>query len=300
MTKLLFISPHLDDVVLSCGAYIASVAGTTAAVTIASVFTSSGEQDDAVVNALYEVRRNDDIRAAALLGATAIHLGFADAPLRNSHYHNFNTLLFHHQLPEQELPVAERIAARLQSLVQTLQPDVVYFPLGVGGHIDHQVVYASSKMITHATIRWYEDLPYAWLPGWSMVRMTQLQGVPDTATAYGSFEAPAVTASTLRFITSYISSEEDKARSYAMWQHEWGLLRQPYQHVLQWQLPDGMYARQAHSMPLHSVLAKADAISCYDTEWPALFGEEKQDIEKTLLAAIHDNQYQELFWCKTE
>ena len=92
--RFVFISPHLDDAVLSCGALIEALAASNETV-VATVFSEAspapwsrpargflkacGEPD---ALALYERRREEDIAALESMGARPLHLGFTDAIFR--------------------------------------------------------------------------------------------------------------------------------------------------------------------------------------------------------------------------
>lgn len=296
MTKVVFISPHLDDVVLSCGAHIAALVNEAVAVDIVSVFTGAGEEAAPEIAALYETRRNDDIKAAALLGATPVHLGFTDAPFRNKRYYNFSTLLFHHQLPEEELTLVHRIAERLRVLLHAVQPDQVYFPLGVGGHIDHHIVFAAGLLSEGFPVSWYEELPYAQLPGWNMLRLAGIHAVPyEKAT---DPELPAITlqAVTLPFVKNYITSAEDKEQSSLLLQKEWDGVGGSVKLVSECLLEGAVICKNIWKMPAICLQTKAAAIACYSTEWPVLFGSDVVNIEKWLRAEDAGELYSEAYW----
>src|SRR5260221_483070 len=94
MSRLLIISPHLDDAVLSCGARIAKTVESGGEVVVATCFTTPWEAAPEELQQLYDRRKADDGDALKMLGAGIRHLGFTDAPFRNPQYYNFNTILF--------------------------------------------------------------------------------------------------------------------------------------------------------------------------------------------------------------
>lgn len=298
MRKILLISPHLDDAVLSCGARIAALTATGVTVAIVTVFTSAGENATQERLRLYKARKQDDIKAAALLGAETIHLGYTDAPFRNSRYHNFNTLLFHHRLPEEERLLVQDIAARLAKLVRDQQPDSVYFPLGTGGHIDHHIVYESSLLLPGTAVTgYYEELPYALLEGWSSIRLAHIQAVPVGNEPMPFIRPVAFSATSLSFVKNYITSPEDAALSEARLLAEWELVREEESSGRLWMGNGPLIRYNKEVQPVARLQQKCAAIACYTTEYPTLFGTVKQ-MQDTLCVGQEGDKYYEISWLK--
>jgi hypothetical protein len=55
----------------------------------------------------------------------------------------------------------------------------VVAPLGVGGHVDHQVAHAACRALTGADVRYYEDTPYVLTPYQLPRRLARLDAVAD-------------------------------------------------------------------------------------------------------------------------
>ncbi len=88
----LFISPHLDDVVLSCALRILKEREAGKSVAVATVCSRGlalpGPLD------LYAGRRNEDQRALSILGVEGpIHLGFQDSLFRSLFYTSFEHII---------------------------------------------------------------------------------------------------------------------------------------------------------------------------------------------------------------
>src|SRR5688572_14693830 len=90
-----FISPHLDDTVLSCGGLIHQLASTGEQVVNVTVITADQPDDVpftwlagrnhaawALGNKPFAQRRIEDANAAAILGMESVHLGMLDAIYR--------------------------------------------------------------------------------------------------------------------------------------------------------------------------------------------------------------------------
>ncbi|MCB2214017.1 PIG-L family deacetylase [bacterium] len=168
----IFISPHLDDVALSCGGLVWDLAQGGDCVEIWSVF--AGEPPEGPYSAFAEenhqrwgrsgreamiLRWEEDRAACTVLGAAQRHLDFPDAiyrsdPKTGKPVVNNNDELFGKQ-PEAWLvqAIAARLAGELPAGAQ------VVFPLGLGGHIDHRAVVAAGRRLGR-TSAWYADYPY--------------------------------------------------------------------------------------------------------------------------------------------
>jgi hypothetical protein len=155
----LYVSPHLDDVAFSCAASLLQRRGR---VIVATVFTE-GKGSAA--------RRAEDRKA--LKGFEVVHLGFIDAPDRLRIKPGFTSLVLK---PKVDRGLVQRIRQVLRPLLR--EAGRVYFPLGIGGHIDHRTVFEAHP--PHA--RFYEDRPYALAEPLRRLRLLELRG--------GSSKAP--------------------------------------------------------------------------------------------------------------
>lgn len=279
MSRLLIISPHLDDAILSCGARIAWEKAQGNEIRVATCFTASP------MTALYRQRMNDDIQALGLLGAQPIHLGFTDAPFRDSQYHNFSTILFHHKSPENTQPLVESIRTAIQNLAISWKPDEIIFPLGTGGHIDHQLVWQTSHYFWNADCMtgYYEDLPYALIPGWSAARWHALGA---TATQPSSITQPRIIPeladAPYPFVKNYTDPGSDAANSAAKYRQEFTGLTPIHHQTRQWTLEGHDFILEPTIVDDAYFNKKTEAIACYSTEWPALFGKDKSGIANQL------------------
>ena len=117
-----------------------------------------------------EKRRAEDERYAYFAEAALVDLDLPDAVHRG--YEGDDALL---GMPD---PDDEPPAEMLRREILRLEPQQVYFPLGVGGHVDHRLcrdaglvlledgrswVMPSPDMALHTSF--YEDFPYAWWNG---------------------------------------------------------------------------------------------------------------------------------------
>ncbi len=178
MANIVFISPHLDDAVLSCNLRIMRHVAAGDTVSIISVFTNCQGSVE---------RKAEDAEACQLLGATLVHLDFPDAPIRNNRYKIIRNIVFS-EPDEIDLACLQEIRTVLDKLIPALNPTTIYFPLAAGTHIDHRLVWqVAQSLMTEAEIYYYEDRPYSLWPGILAARLQHL-GVQHNMPAISSDE----------------------------------------------------------------------------------------------------------------
>jgi LmbE family N-acetylglucosaminyl deacetylase len=168
VSRIVAVSPHLDDAVFSCGATLARHAAQGHEVVVLTAFTATVPDPQGFALACQTdkgigpevdymaLRREEDQRACARLGAAAVHAGLPEAPHRG--YEDAAALFA--GLREDD-PAVETLKVVLGTALQQLEPDLLLAPLGVGGHVDHVAVdRALDALGAHGRLRWI-DLPYA-------------------------------------------------------------------------------------------------------------------------------------------
>lgn len=159
-SDLLFISPHLDDVVFSCSGLIINERLARKKILVATIF-SKGD-DTAERRRDYERRYAEDTKAMELLGLEYRWLDFPDAPVRSQIYDSF--IGKHLETLPADSELLNEISSRLVELWEETRPETTYFPLGVGSHIDHRLAFAcASALPKGARVVFYEDRPYVFL-----------------------------------------------------------------------------------------------------------------------------------------
>jgi LmbE family N-acetylglucosaminyl deacetylase len=174
MTVALFLSPHLDDAILSCAGRIGRHVARGERVVLLTAF-SHADPDDA---AGWAARRREDQAAAARLGAEPRWLGMPDAPFRDPLYASFDFDVLGGPHAPGDAAWRGRLAARLRQELESLRPAAVYAPLGVGDHVDHRLVFEAAAGL-HPGLRCYEDHPYALVPHAVRRRLDALGLVAD-------------------------------------------------------------------------------------------------------------------------
>jgi len=183
----IFISPHLDDIALSCGGTVRRLANQGRRPVIASLCTADAPPGQPLSPAAqhehwqwqlgdrpYQARCAEDTQVAAMLGALPLHLGLLDAIYRHDdegrplyegkqfmggQVHPYD---WDHNYPDVfkaiERAVRDGAAADSDGSLR------VFCPLTVGGHVDHIVARRAVEAVCQPRripIRYYEDYPYA-------------------------------------------------------------------------------------------------------------------------------------------
>ena len=189
MSTHLFLSPHLDDVVLSCGGQIAQLVRSGRRVHVVTVFAGDAAPEAAVsphVQELHERwkldrhnpspgRRAEDRAALKTISASiqVTHLPFPDCVYRLGKmgwplYFTRDSIFG--EVAEVESPLMAEIAQALRRM-RLPRDAAVYLPLTAGHHVDHQIVRAAGERWLQSRIahlksqtRYYEEYPYAERP----------------------------------------------------------------------------------------------------------------------------------------
>lgn len=193
---ILFISPHLDDIALSCGGMVRRLTRAGNPVLIVTLCTADAPPGQELSPAAqhehwqwqlgdqpYFHRRQEDERMAAQLGAQTAHLGLLDAIYRRSgragstsgvplyEGKDFMSGRVHPWDWEHQLPA---VVEALQRVFATHQPERVYGPLTAGGHVDHIITRrALEQLVQPRQLIYYEDYPYAQKDPASLARLLE-------------------------------------------------------------------------------------------------------------------------------
>ncbi len=187
--RALFISPHLDDAILSSSALI-SYLSRFSQVTIATVF-SNGSADLLTRFArrfvescgfntsdlLFRQRRKEDKDACNAINAHPWYGQQIDASMRRIHSPSFSRSMMGFILPEflhiyplgrsvfsgkissKDRETVNLTYSSLASLQSLIQPDRVFCPIGIGQHVDHIMTRKIAEKVFQRIIYW-SDFPY--------------------------------------------------------------------------------------------------------------------------------------------
>lgn len=171
--EALYVSPHEDDVWLSCAGRLLSEKAQGLRPLVAIVFSSAVRGD------------GDAGQALERLGVATRRLGFSPAPERNEFYQSFSRASFERH-SEDERMLGE-LAGRLNDLAVETRARHVYLPLGVGSHVDHRLCHDAGLRALHEgtgrNVFLYEDRPPGLIPGTVRMRLCAVGArLPPAAT----------------------------------------------------------------------------------------------------------------------
>lgn len=175
----IYLSPHLDDVTLSCGGQVfqATSAGQRVLIvtitagdppaTAVSGYAQSLHDRWALATDAVAARRAEDEVANAILGADTLHWSLPDCIYR---YHPTTGASLYVSDPDifgdlhpAESPLVAILSEQIAALPAHRQ---LYAPLTLGHHVDHQLTrLAAEQAFAQAALCYYEDYPYAQKPG---------------------------------------------------------------------------------------------------------------------------------------
>ncbi len=170
------LSPHLDDAALSCGGFIARATALGEPVLVVNICSGSpppATEFSPFAQSLHARwglppatvvahRRVEDAVALGVLGADALLVPALDAIYRRPDVYADETKLFAVPAPDDDL--ADVVRTLIASLTERYARASFYLPLGVGFHVDHQLVFSAATaalLETDASFAYYEDFPYA-------------------------------------------------------------------------------------------------------------------------------------------
>ena len=180
----LYLSPHLDDAVLSCGGLIAQQVRAGERVLVLTVFAGDpppgelspfagllaalwGADEDPVA-----LRRAEDRAAVERLGAAWEHWEYPDCIFRRAAgtgepLYPTQEAIFGDVHPAERTALTEELAGRLEAYCAARRPATVYSLLTAGHHVDHQLLqWAARRLAAQGWhVRHYEDYPYVAEPG---------------------------------------------------------------------------------------------------------------------------------------
>lgn len=169
----IYLSPHLDDAVLSCGGSIATQTAAGRTVLIATL--AAGEPDGTELSgfaqslhASWELvvetvsrRRQEDKAACRRLGADYWHGTLPDCIYRT---HPETGDPFYNSVPALFGEVDTAESALIDGLVQQMAAfpphDQIVVPVTAGNHVDHQLTRIAAERCFGNGLLYYEDYPY--------------------------------------------------------------------------------------------------------------------------------------------
>ena len=163
-----YLSPHLDDVALSCGGTVAARSARGERVLVVTIcageppagiplppfIEEAYRKVGVVASEVVRLRRREEQRAMDILGAELELLDELDAIYRlPERYHSAETIFGDVADADPLVPVAAAIIGRVAP------ETVLHAPLGIGGHVDHRILHRAAAD-SPRRVEFYEDFPY--------------------------------------------------------------------------------------------------------------------------------------------
>lgn len=179
--KVLLLSPHADDAAYSVGGIVAHLSR-QADIQLMTIFGRSGwalpqAPCERSVDAISKMREEEDraycrrrrIDYTLLACPDSFVMGYDEAKEMNV-------------AAAGDLRTAN-IVRLIRDVMLYLAPHVVLAPIGLGGHIDHQIVRTAADALDQDQVLYYEDIPYcAGLPLAEMESQLVAQGLAIAVT----------------------------------------------------------------------------------------------------------------------
>ncbi|HEY7123706.1 MAG TPA: PIG-L family deacetylase [Ktedonobacterales bacterium] len=190
----IYLSPHFDDVVMSCGGSIGLQTACGLQALVITAFASApaqaphnplAEQAHQKMGlpdnpqSVVEARRKEDAAAVSTLGTDYLWLDLHDAIYRGAPAYYQNDEALFGEVVSGDFPLEERLATILQEVLERAPTATLYAPLGIGHHVDHQLCCSAAYRLAQpgAHIKFYEDFPYVATAGTLERRVSELGGV---------------------------------------------------------------------------------------------------------------------------
>jgi len=177
--KHIFFSAHIDDVIFSCSGYISKLKKKE--ILIVTVFSDYNEKIYSRHAKLYlksfnfnnakeyfNLRKKEEKRVAKILNFDFKWLDFPEAIFRfkkkfafYSFYYPKTSKLFGsvNKKDMEILPIIENEIKRILKIYSD-NKSKLYFPLGIGNHVDHQILNRIGQSFSNKKIFFFEDFPY--------------------------------------------------------------------------------------------------------------------------------------------
>ncbi|HEY6881553.1 MAG TPA: PIG-L family deacetylase [Polyangiales bacterium] len=173
----IYVSPHMDDAVYSCGGHIAQRRDEGARVLVLTVF-GNGRDDDRGSGVFGDIaqRKREERAAMDVLDIDHLLLNLPDMVVRKKTARD----LVRYAIPFAQLgpsALQRQLAAAIAAVRSRLGTPTakLFFPLGIGAHPDHRFVFeVGAAVAEEPTVWFYEDVPYAEVPALREDRLYQL------------------------------------------------------------------------------------------------------------------------------
>jgi LmbE family N-acetylglucosaminyl deacetylase len=176
----IYLSPHYDDAALSCGGTIHHQTRAGEPVLVMTICAAPPPMNDPFspfAQGMHDIwgelenviatRQTEDRAAMEILGADHVWFDFLDCiyrgdPQKSKWFYNNNDGLYGEVHPA-DWGLVDSIIETLEGQNSVDTSSIIYAPLTVGHHVDHQIVHAAAWELYNRgrQVMFYEDYPYA-------------------------------------------------------------------------------------------------------------------------------------------
>lgn len=186
--KILILSPHLDDVVLSCCNYALQKQTRGYLIKIITIFTDFKVSCLSIDAKIYlkksgfnnvvdfsQARKNEDLAAMKFLGFEYEYWNLIDGCFRENHnepIYKSNQHLFSGKIKKNDQKNIIKLIAKLKQINYKEFTEIL-IPLGIGFHADHLITkFCAEQSFPFEKIKYYVDWPYAFNPkNWNLKKI---------------------------------------------------------------------------------------------------------------------------------
>jgi LmbE family N-acetylglucosaminyl deacetylase len=277
-TKHIFLSPHLDDAVFSCGGLIARASSLGCPVEVHTFYTKQvnanalppEQQKIAAKYAMYEKRKKEDSAALFSLGAKPIWTNYTERffspPWLDKILHIFKTPM---DASLDKFANVPSIKQYLIELCDTCSEAYLFAPLGIGNHYDHVELFLASLITAQEKKAW--DRFFFYEDAYSLGTRMRMRHFVSGSVCWRWWQAPAV-RSIKWFLKSNLMALQASGRTAVEYLPEhfprmrWSVRTEPLQGFEEKKLKAvSMYKTQAKALGGMPMLARI--YRCYHRFW---------------------------------
>jgi hypothetical protein len=178
--KAVFVSPHLDDAVFSCGGEIERLVQ-EGPVLMLNLFTRYLGEVKVRAVVLGEERFREEQAAAEFLGFESHDVGELDVSFRRPAYRSLGNI-FRPPVREDLEDYLPELRQRVFAFLRGIDYERLYVPLAIGWHVDHMLTFlVFEPWIGREQLIHYEDAPYCLIPHATRLRLDELGVYPHAA-----------------------------------------------------------------------------------------------------------------------
>ena len=178
MKLRVYLSPHLDDAVFSCGGTMHRQIRAGETVHVVTVFAGTPQRTDfsglaewnheqwGLLRDPVAARRTEDITAVSSLGASHVHLDYLDCMYRavpaTGEWMYPNDEAIFGDVHSSETVAPPTLARTILGLLPLADCATLYAPIAAGHHVDHQLVRGAGIILVRSGLRvlFFEDVPH--------------------------------------------------------------------------------------------------------------------------------------------